>query len=68
MEFFFYAVVVAVGTFVEAWMLMLGIGMLHIHILPAIHAISLGVAFQFVLLSVPVQALGVVMGALNSSS
>lgn len=49
-------VLAAVG--IEAWGFMLLTGMTHIHILEAVNPISYGVALQFVLVSLPFQALG----------
>lgn len=49
---------VLVGGFIEAWVFMMTVGMVHIHILDAVHPISYWVAAQFVLVTLPVQALG----------
>lgn len=60
----FIGIAFVVGI-VESWMFMLGVGMLHIHILEAIHPISYGVSVQFVLLTMPVQVFGAIYSSMG---
>lgn len=53
-----FIVLLAAAIGVEAWGFMLMVGMTHIHILEAVNPISYEVALQFVLVSLPFQALG----------
>ena len=62
----FVAIAFVAGA-IESWMLMLGVGMAHVHLLEAIQPISYGVSVQFILLTIPVQVLGVVLGSLGDS-
>lgn len=57
------ALAAAIGL--EAWGFMLLTGMTHIHILEAVNPISYEVALQFVLVSLPFQA---IMGLSKASS
>lgn len=59
--------IVAVATFAEAWTLMMTAGWAHIHLMEAIHPISYGVSFQAILITLPVQAIAALMGALGDS-
>lgn len=67
MLFLLGLVIAAVAVVSEAWGFMLVVGMAHIHLLDAVHTISYGVALQFVLISLPIQVFGVVMGALGDA-
>ena len=59
-----FLVILAAAVGVEAWGFMLMVGMTHAHILEAVNPISYEVALQFVLVSLPFQALGLV-GSVN---
>lgn len=67
MIFLFVLCIAALGVVAEAWTLMLIAGIAHVHLLEAIHPISYGVSFSFVLATLPVQALAVALGALGDS-
>lgn len=57
----------AVATVLEAWGFMLIVGMTHIHLLDLVQPISYGVALQFVLVTLPLQVLGVILGAMGDA-
>lgn len=61
-----FLAILAVATVFEAWSFMLIVGMAHIHILEIIQPISYGVSYQFVLVTLPFQVVGVLLSALGS--
>lgn len=60
-----FLVLLAAAIGIEAWGFMLMVGMTHIHILEAVNPISYEVALQFVVVSLPFQALGLA-GSVNN--
>lgn len=62
-----FLLILGAAVFVEAWGFMLTVGMAHIHILEAIQPVSYGVSLQFVLVTLPFQALAIALGALGDS-
>jgi hypothetical protein len=57
----------AMACVVEAWGFMILIGMTHIHLLEMVQPISYVVAFQFVLITIPVQLVGLALSAMGNS-
>lgn len=63
----FFLLLVVVGVSVETWAFMMTVGMAHIHLLEAIHPISYGVSLQFILITLPIQVLGLLAGLAGDS-
>lgn len=62
-----FLLILGAAVFIEAWSFMLVVGMAHIEILEMIQPISYGVSLQFVLITLPFQALGLLLAALGDS-
>jgi hypothetical protein len=62
-----FLVLGTIGCLVEGWTLMLSAGVAHLHLLYAVQPISYGVAMSFVLITIPVQLMGVLAGLAGDS-
>jgi hypothetical protein len=56
-----FVLIFGCAVLAEAWTFMMIAGMAHFHLLDAIHPISYGVSLQFVLITLPFQALAVLL-------